>query len=695
VSVSPESMPDELANAKRLIDAWSKLSWTQQERELEKVRAQNLAALQADKSIHIANLPNGQALVGTPWEIYREKSRLGYLKSWERMLGTLSNIEGGVGGTVGYAIGGEEGAEIGARLFDDPANALGSVPESSRETGGRGTGGRGTGGRGTGPVEFQHGSPLVPEAVREVLKEPLAPPIALDPRLPPEPASKPVEPPPAPKEWKPPEYARAEPNRKPPPPPEVSNRKVAEPPEAPNRKPPSPPKEPPTVPTKGTANRFGDENKPRKPAKPVVPFGSIDLPLAVLPSKNAAPRKAPAKGKKPELATVAAAPAQQPNTAQAGAPPKKKESAPKAPAVAPSNKPPANSAASDANKLVDDVARGLSKPVKPAKAAKPSDAIDEGLRPSPVPDAAKHEKDSAKTLEAHIAEQLKEFARKNNLPEPLQDKSFKEIAKKLAEQARKNPRWNVPDNIEKALEKQLQPTREALLNEVGFGDIINVLRTWYRKKAAAARADLNQVQSRSSPREKKQMRDLISDLEKTEPFPGYEEENAPEAEDVWSRNDLNDEQKAAYDNLKNSLRLQRDLEGTLRAKISRTKPDNLMYSEDLSFSSVVDATEKIQEPAHQLKLAVDREVANRLLEELTKYSESTVPSPREVPETHSALEILPGGGKNYIPTSLRDIRAKMAEFLRWRLSKVNVTEGVTPDVVDAAQKLGTDRKKSP
>jgi hypothetical protein len=673
MSVGPESTADELENAKRLIDAWSKLSWTQREREIEKVRAQNLAALKADKSIHIAYLPNGETIVGTPWEIYQQKAKLGYLKSWERMLGTLSNIEGGVGGTVGYALGGERGAETGARLFDDWANALGRLPESSR----------GTEARATGTAEYQHGAPLVEDAQRLVLKEPIAPPTALDPRLRQEPAAapnrKPVEPPPVTRDWKPPEYAREEPNRKPPSPP----------PESLERKPPA--KEPPTIPTRGIANRFGEENKPRDPALPVVPLRSIDLPLEVLPLKNSTPRKAPAKAKKLAPATVGAPPAQQSNTAQAGAPPKK-ESAQKSPAPAPSNKPPGNSATSDANKLVNDVSRGLRKPAKPAK---PSEAIDEGFRPSPVPGPARQEKDSAKTLEKQVAQELRDFARANNLPDPLQDKSFGTIAKKLAEQARKNRRWRVPDNIEKTLDKELQPNREALLNEMGFGDIVKVLRTWYRKKVVAARADLNQVLSRSDSREKKKIRDLVSDLEKTEPFPGYEEENAPEAEDVWSRNDLTDEQKAAYENLKNSLRLQRDLEGTLRAKIVRTEPDNLIFTSDLSFTSVVDATEKVQEPAHVLKLAVDREVATRLVEELTRYSGSTVANPREVPEFHNAFEVLPGGGKSYLPTSMRDIRAKMTEFLRSRLSKVNVSEGVTPDVVEAAQKLGGDPNKSP
>jgi hypothetical protein len=88
-------------------------------------------------------------------------------------------------------------------------------------------------------------------------------------------------------------------------------------------------------------------------------------------------------------------------------------------------------------------------------------------------------------------------------------------------------------------------------------------------------------------------------------------------------------------------------------------------------------------------------VTTRLLEELTRYSGSTVANPREVPEMHSAFEVLPSGGKNYLPTSMRDTRAKMTEFLRSRLSKVNVSEGVTPDVVEAAQKLGGDPNKNP
>jgi len=264
---------------------------------------------------------------------------------------------------------------------------------------------------------------------------------------------------------------------------------------------------------------------------------------------------------------------------------------------------------------------------------------------------------------------------------------------RLAEQAR--TRWRVPDNVEKTLDKELQPNREALLNEMGFGDIVKVLRAWYRNKAAAARADLNRVLRSSAPREETKIRDLVSDLEKTEPFPGYEEENAPEAEDVRSRNDLTAEQKAAYENLKNSLRLQRDLEQTLKAKIARTKPDNLIFDADLSFTSVVDATEKIGEPAHLLKLAVDREVTTLIVEELTRYPGSTVPNPREIPEMHSAFEVLPGGGKNYLPPSISDTRAEMTEFLRSKLSKVNVPEGVTPDVVEAAKKLGRDPSKNP
>jgi hypothetical protein len=57
MSVRPESMADELENAKRAIDAWSKLSWAEQNREMEKVRAHNLAALKADKRLFMAFCP--------------------------------------------------------------------------------------------------------------------------------------------------------------------------------------------------------------------------------------------------------------------------------------------------------------------------------------------------------------------------------------------------------------------------------------------------------------------------------------------------------------------------------------------------------------------------------------------------------------------------------------------------------------
>ncbi|MFL5864261.1 MAG: hypothetical protein ACJ780_26415 [Solirubrobacteraceae bacterium] len=478
MSVRPESMADELENAKRAIDAWSKLSWAEQNREMEKVRAHNLAALKADKRLFMAFLPNGQSMTATPWDIYKEKARLGYLNSWERMLGTLSNIEGGVGGTVGYALGGEEGAEVGARVFDDWANTLGHVPESSRATEARGT------------AEYQHGAPLVEDAQRLVLREPIAPTTALDPLLPREPAAplnrkpvepppvpllprepaaplnrKPVEPPPIAKDWKPPEYAREEVNRKPPP--------RSEPPNA-TQKPP--PKEPPTIPTQGTANRLGGEQKPRDPAPPVVPFGSIDLPLEVLPLRNSTPRKAPAKAKKPAPATVGAPPAQQSNTAQAGAAPKK-ESAPKSPASTPANKPPANSAASDANKLVTDVARGLRKPEKPAKAA-------ESAKPSQASETESHKSTGLalrrlgdpppknwRELEERVIAELRRGA-PNSGPTYYRSESHKvaKIYQEFVAFAQRLRKAGYPDPIPRPEPKVLEITRKELIKETPLGE---------------------------------------------------------------------------------------------------------------------------------------------------------------------------------------------------------------------------------
>lgn len=69
-------------------------------------------------------LPNGKQFKGPAWRWEREVLRLDYLAGWDRMLGTVSDIEGGPGGVVGFGLDGPRGAAALAKTFDEPLNSL-------------------------------------------------------------------------------------------------------------------------------------------------------------------------------------------------------------------------------------------------------------------------------------------------------------------------------------------------------------------------------------------------------------------------------------------------------------------------------------------------------------------------------------------------------------------------------------------
>jgi len=64
----------------------------------------------------LAALPDGTAIVATPWVVEREKERIGREMAIERTLKTGANIAGGPAGAVGYGIAGDRGSDVGAFL---------------------------------------------------------------------------------------------------------------------------------------------------------------------------------------------------------------------------------------------------------------------------------------------------------------------------------------------------------------------------------------------------------------------------------------------------------------------------------------------------------------------------------------------------------------------------------------------------
>jgi hypothetical protein len=64
----------------------------------------------------LAALPDGTAIVATPWVVEREKERIGREMAIERTLKTGANIAGGPSGAVGYGIAGDRGSDVGAFL---------------------------------------------------------------------------------------------------------------------------------------------------------------------------------------------------------------------------------------------------------------------------------------------------------------------------------------------------------------------------------------------------------------------------------------------------------------------------------------------------------------------------------------------------------------------------------------------------
>ena len=73
--------------------------------------------MQSDQRPVLALMPDGSGCVGPAWVVEVEKHRIGQRIAAERFERTGENIAGGLGGAVGFWLGGDEGSDIGA-LFD-------------------------------------------------------------------------------------------------------------------------------------------------------------------------------------------------------------------------------------------------------------------------------------------------------------------------------------------------------------------------------------------------------------------------------------------------------------------------------------------------------------------------------------------------------------------------------------------------
>jgi hypothetical protein len=688
---------DDIERATRINAEWAKLSPWERERELSRVDSERLAALKADKSLHIAMLPDGTTISGTPWEIYQAQSRVGYIVGWEHSLRTGSNIAGGLAGTVGYALDGERGAEAGARLIDDPLNAAAVLPGSSHES----------------RAEYVHGAPTYQRLVDPYRRfaDPAKERFVEPPTSQPSESKPPTSQPPM---WKPPTWKLPE-SKSPYGPvyPSARDRGLPEstvpvqslePPRTASRSTPPISKPPASKPP-----LLRIETSPRDRGLPerTVPVNSIELPGAVSPTVPAyqlAPKAAPAKiaasgagapraaaksaagksagGKKAPTEAATVAPdvhdALEKKATRLGAPP---AAVPGSTELSSTPDEP-NKDSPSAQRSVDDAARGLRPPAKPRL----------GLHLKPISDSEQHAKESYIILERQAAQEIRDYAERIGRPAPIQNRTFRKIAEDLAEHARQSEGWPVPADIGATIGNGLRLSRRALLEQLNLGDVVRVLERWYQDRAAASRAALRDTLSRGMGWEsaKRRTRDLVSDLESWEPHEGQREDMEPSGDDVPRPPGLTAEEQTAYDRMAEDSRLQRELAEMLKARVDRSKPDNLLFEKDLSESMIIDATERVEDPMHQLKLIADREAATRVIEELTRYSEPRVASPRDAPERHLASEVGPKAGTNQLPTSSVTNRARIVRFLRGKLSRVNVLQGVKPDLVRAANDLDTD-----
>ena len=77
---------------------------------LDQLPPQPLQMEPEDTSPILAALPDGTGFVGTR----RQYNAAAHRQRVERSLRTLSNIAGGIGGAVGYGLGGDEGSDVGS-----------------------------------------------------------------------------------------------------------------------------------------------------------------------------------------------------------------------------------------------------------------------------------------------------------------------------------------------------------------------------------------------------------------------------------------------------------------------------------------------------------------------------------------------------------------------------------------------------
>jgi hypothetical protein len=279
--------------------------------DLTQIHLEPIQPKKRDETLVMGQLSNGEVYTGPRWAYEQEKEHV----YWQRKLQTGENIAGGLGGAVGYGLGGDEGSDLGAAV-DGVAQAFGGTYEA-RES-------------------IHASTAYTPERPVAAEVRPAEPAV-------PRPAERPPEREPAPAQAAPPHPVADPPTAPSTPAPfksEVDPIQVAQPPKAVEPAPPAPGKPKPTTSPKAPK---ATGSKPAKAPKPAA------APKAKAPTaKPKAPKAPKATGPKPKEAEAPKAteqekPAPAPAPKQTTTPKPKPAAAPKAPSKAAAPKAPAKS----------------------------------------------------------------------------------------------------------------------------------------------------------------------------------------------------------------------------------------------------------------------------------------------------------------------------------------------------------------
>lgn len=304
-----------------------------------------------------------------------------------------------------------------------------------------------------------------------------------------------------------------------------------------------------------------------------------------------------------------------------------------------------------------------------------------------LPDADRAAGNASTLLEQRAAERIRHHCETHGLPKPFQNISFTNIAKQLL--ARTKGETEYKGKLPGGIQTQLAKSRRALLTELGFGKIVDALVMFYANRTKAAKYLLQDSLSRQKPKVQRTARDLVSDLERWEPPQDMQPERARDETDRETARDLPEDVQEDYLRQAEAVRLERELRGMLDVVMGNARPDNVIVTETLDQSAVLDPTERLEDPMHLLKLVCDRELLLRLIE-LMPAEESTPLDPRATPDAHVAGEIYAKmEAPHFLPSQYSRIEALILRWFGAVTRKLDPARGIDPALVKAVQEAQT------